>query len=347
MFKIFWDEKFFLPENVTWKDLEPGIRDGVIYRNYNDLLWSIPLAILLIVIRLCFIKHFCIPLSHILKIKSKKVKMPFENAVLEKMYRKCQTLPTKMELVSLMKQTDISIREIERWWRMRRMHDRPTSIDKFGENCWRFLFHSFNFTFGLSILWNSSYIWNFIDLFRDYPRHSLDNGFWWYYNITQAFYISQTLLHFFETRRKDFWQMFIHHILSITLIMTSWIFNYILCFLVVNFFHDIADVFLEGAKTFKYANYKTLSTVFFILFPISWIITRLVIFSKYIYCGIFETSALFKHFPFFYIIILMHLLLFALHILWTFVIIRATSNFLTHKKIGDYRSSSENDSEDN
>ena len=39
------------------------------------------------------------PLGLILQIKSKKVQIPFENAVLEKMYRKGQKIPTNMVLI--------------------------------------------------------------------------------------------------------------------------------------------------------------------------------------------------------------------------------------------------------
>ncbi|XP_070502221.1 ceramide synthase 2-like [Chironomus tepperi] len=340
----FWNERFWLPGNITWKDVEPGFRDGITYRNYNDLLWSIPLAIAITALRSCCIKYFFIPLGHILHIKSKKVKIPFENAVLEKMYRKCHKLPTDMELVNLKKQTDLSKREIERWWRKRRAHDRPTSLDKFGENCWRFLFYSSNFIFGLSILWNTSWMWNFIDMFRGYPKHSLDNGLWWYYNITLAFYTSQTFLHFIETRRKDFWQMFIHHILTITLIMASWTVNAVRGGSLIVFVHDIADVLLEGAKTLKYTKYDKLASTFFVAFAFVWIITRLGIFSRIVHCGIFEFPTLFPPYPIYYLLAIMNVFLLTLHIVWTYMIYQVAIKLITHKTFEDVRSSTEDES---
>jgi hypothetical protein len=74
-------------------------------------------------------------------------------------------------MVGLMKQTDMSEREIARWWRRKRAQNKWTTLDKFCDNCWRCAFYSFNFTFGLSVLWDKSWLWNFFDMFRDYPFH--------------------------------------------------------------------------------------------------------------------------------------------------------------------------------
>ncbi|CAG9801932.1 unnamed protein product [Chironomus riparius] len=343
--KNFWNEKFWLPGNVTWKDLEPGIRDGIIYRNYNDLLWSIPLTIIIIALRFCCIKYCFKPLGQILEVKSKKVKIPFENAVLEKMYKKCKKLPTNLELVSLTKQTDITIREIERWWRKRRAHDRPTLMDKFGENSWHFSFYTLNFIFGLSILWNSSWLWNFIDIFRDFPRHSLDNGLWWYYNITLAFYTSQSVFHFFETRRKDFWQMFIHHILTITLLIVSWTVNAVRSGSLIVFVHDIADVLLEGGKSLNCTKYNKFASILFAAFIPVWIITRLGIFSRIVYSGIFEFPTVFPIYPLYYVLAIMNVFLLTMHIVWTYMIFQIAIKLIRHNKFEDVRSSTEDESD--
>lgn len=48
---------------------------------------------------------------------------------------------------------------------------------------------------------------------------------WWYYMISLAFYLSLTFYQFFDVKRKDFWPLFIHHIISIVLLSFSWIAN--------------------------------------------------------------------------------------------------------------------------
>ena len=127
--------------------------------------------------------------------------------------------------------------------------------------------------------------------------------------------------------------------------MTSWTFNFIRSGSFVIFLHDIADVLLEAAKTFKCANYEKLSIVFLILFSFTWIITRLGIFAKLIYSARFETSAFFECYPFFNILGTMNVLLLTLHIMWTFMIFKSLLKLLTHKKFDDVRSSTEEVSE--
>ncbi|KAI8441922.1 hypothetical protein MSG28_005595 [Choristoneura fumiferana] len=70
------------------------------------------------------------------------------------------------------------------------------------------------------------------------------NDIWWYYMVSSAFYWSLTLSQFWDVRRKDFWQMFVHHLATIALLSTTirapmllpmfpayYIFNSLLCLL--------------------------------------------------------------------------------------------------------------------
>lgn len=49
---VFSNSQFWLPSNVTWKDIEPGSH-GINHANYIDLLYyPVPMSLLLIVLRL-------------------------------------------------------------------------------------------------------------------------------------------------------------------------------------------------------------------------------------------------------------------------------------------------------
>lgn len=63
--------------------------------------------------------------------------------------------------------------------------------------------------------------------------------------ITLSFYWSLMVSQFFDVKRKDFWQMFAHHVLTICLLDLSWVCNFhkIGCLTII--VHDLADVFLE------------------------------------------------------------------------------------------------------
>ncbi|KAL7027200.1 hypothetical protein ACKWTF_005353 [Chironomus riparius] len=137
--------------------------------------------------------------------------------------------------------------------------------------------------------------------------------------------------------------MFIHHILAIVLIMTSWTINLIRCGSLVVFVHEIADTLLEGAKASKTATYEKLASFFFISFALSWIITRLVIFARIIYLGIFEFPKLFMPYPFYYVLATMNVLLLILHILWTFLIFKSILKIMKDKQFEDIRSCTEDE----
>jgi len=73
------------------------------------------------------------------------------------------------QLIGLAKQTDLPEIVIEIWWKARREQDKPTTLLRFYENCWRFCYHSLSFVFGLAVLWNKSWLWNVIDIWIGYP----------------------------------------------------------------------------------------------------------------------------------------------------------------------------------
>jgi ceramide synthetase len=137
--------------------------------------------------------------------------------------------------------------------------------------------------------------------------------------------------------------MFIHHILTVILILSSWTTNFVRAGSLIIFLHDISDVFLEGAKTFKSVKYEKHSSVFFVMLVIVWIVTRLGVFPKIVFCTIFKFPTLFPKFPIYYIISSMLVLLLILHILWTFMIFKVSCRLISKKKIEDVRSSTEDE----
>ncbi len=75
--------------------------------------------------------------------------------------------------------------------------------------------------------------------------------------ISLAFYWSLAFSQFFDVKRKDFWQMFIHHIATIVLLSFSWICNLHRVGTLVLVIHDAADCILDVSVDFldqKYPN---------------------------------------------------------------------------------------------
>jgi hypothetical protein len=66
----------------------------------------------------------------------------------------------------------------------------------------------------------------------NYPHHELEADVWWYYMFSLAFYWSLSISQFFDVKRKDFVEMFIHHITTIALLAFSWtcnLFRWVFC----------------------------------------------------------------------------------------------------------------------
>lgn len=63
--------------------------------------------------------------------------------------------------------------------------------------------------------------------------------------ISLAFYWSLAFSQFFDVKRKDFWQMFIHHIATISLLSFSWICNLHRVGTLILVVHDSADFILD------------------------------------------------------------------------------------------------------
>lgn len=78
---------------------------------------------------------------------------------------------------------------------------------------------------------------------------SVENDIWWYYMISMSFYWALTVTQFFDNKRKDFWQMFIHHMITLLLMALSWVCNLHRVGSLVLVVHDCADILLEVKMT--------------------------------------------------------------------------------------------------
>ncbi|OWR55056.1 ceramide synthase 6 like protein [Danaus plexippus plexippus] len=223
------------------------------------------------------------------------------------------------QICALAKQLDMSERQVERWWRLRRSQDKPSTLVKFCENMWRCTFYLYNFSYGMFILWDKEWLWDIDQCYIGYPHQGLTPDIWWYYMISAAFYWSLTISQFWDVRRKDFWQMFVHHIATILLLSFSW-----------------------AVKAAKYAGYQKLCDSLFLGLIVTWISTRVGIFPFYI---IWSTSIrapmLLPMFPAYYIFNSLLCLLLILHIVWTCLILQiAYITIKAGQMEGDIRSSS-------
>ena len=109
----------------------------------------------------------------------------------------------------------------------------------------------------------------------------MENDVWWYYMLELSFYWSLSFSQFFDVKRKDFWEMFLHHNTTICLIMFSWTAHFTRIGTLVMILHDCADPLLELAKLFRYAGYRKTCDAVFVLFSLIWVMTRYILVHVY------------------------------------------------------------------
>ena len=279
--RTFWSPSFWLPQNITWNDVAPGSKPNIIYADYKDLLWSIPMAIALYAIRYCTEKYIFRAIGRTLGIKSLRSKRPTRNRILEAAFTKCNQMDQKT-MIGLAKQLDCTMtdREIERWWRLRQAQNKPSTLCKFCENSWRCLYFTCSFSLGLFVLWDKPWLWDIELCWPNHPHHSIDNGVWFYITMSLSLYWSLIVSQFFDIKRKDFWLMFFHHIGTLLAIALSWIGHFHRIMSLILLYHDFADIFLEAVKIAKYAKYQKLCDCMMAIFVIAWIASRLILCPK-------------------------------------------------------------------
>ena len=104
-------------------------------------------------------------------------------------------------------------------------HPTPRTATRFAEQAWSVSYYSISFSIGLYIALNSPCWGDLRELWAEYPQIESDGFFKGYYLVEMAFWLQQVFVLNIEARRKDFWQMLCHHIVTCTLIFMSYTYN--------------------------------------------------------------------------------------------------------------------------
>ncbi|XP_072284364.1 ceramide synthase 2 [Pyxicephalus adspersus] len=336
-YDYFWWHRFWLPENLTWADLED--KEDRIYAKASDLYITIPLAFVFLIVRYVFEIYAATPLARLLGVKNKVKLRAAYSPVLETYYASCSKHPKQNDLENLSKASKFTVRQVERWFRRRRNQDRPSLQKKFREASWRFTFYLIAFIAGMAVLVDKPWFYDLREVWRGFPKQTMLPSQYWYYMIELGFYWSLLFRVAFDVKRKDFKEQIIHHVATIILISFSWCANYIRVGTLVMAIHDSSDFFLESAKMFNYAGWKETCNNIFVVFALVFIITRIIIFPFWIlHCTWVYPLEIYPAFFGFYFFNVMLWVLQCLHIFWAYLILGMAHKFLTGKLEQDARS---------
>ncbi|GLT63453.1 hypothetical protein SLA2020_360180 [Shorea laevis] len=161
-------------------------------------------------------------------------------------------------------------------------------IRKFKESAWKCIYFLSAEFLALSVTYdepwftNTRYFWvgpgNQV-----WPDQKLKLKLRGLYMYAAGFYTySIFALIFWETRRSDFGVSMGHHVVSVILIVLSYIFRFARVGSVVLAIHDANDVFLEVGKMSVYSGAETLASLSLILFVISWTLLRIIFYPFWI-----------------------------------------------------------------
>ncbi|ODQ81463.1 hypothetical protein BABINDRAFT_32812 [Babjeviella inositovora NRRL Y-12698] len=148
------------------------------------------------------------------------------------------------------------------------------ALTRFAEQGWSFTYYSISWGVGMWLYVRSNYWLDCDNIFRGWPHQTFSVAFKSYYLIQIACWLQQIFVLNVEEKRKDYVQMFSHHIITCILCIGSYYKHFTNIGHVILVIMDLVDIFLAAAKMLKYLGYSTACDVMFILFMVSWIILR-------------------------------------------------------------------------
>jgi len=329
--KWFWNPALWLPPNTTWEMLLDRT-DGVYYPDFYDLWIPFPIALGLLTLRFLWERFVAAPIGRRWQISEALPRRALPNETLETAFRRHRkVLPAHHVVVGLAKQIDWSERQIERWWRRRRVQGKPSELKRFRETSWRFMFYVLAFWLGLYVLWDKPWLWDTKHFWYAYPMQPMTSDLYWYYMLEMSFYWSLVFSLFMDVKRKDFVENVIHHIVTLSLMVVSWSGNMTRIGTLVMCTHDAVDYILELAKLLKYLKWHKVCDALFVLFTVVWFLTRILFYPfRIIRSALFEGHVIIGCFTnIYYMYNGLLLVLQVLHIIWFYMILRMAYNFVT------------------
>jgi len=212
-------------------------------------------------------------------------------------------------------------------------------VGKFNESFWKLIVYMTFVVLGMRAIIHEPWFSDCQQFWANYPTQSHSPELLQYYWMEMAFYISsQFMLLCWETRRSDFYAMFIHHCATNTLIMFSYYKSCLRIGSIIMLLHDVSDVFLESAKLCKYGSRETAADLLFGGFMLSWAVLRLYYFPFVIVQHVVKESL--QHLGnvvSYYSFSALLCTLVVLHVYWFWLILRVAVKKLVTGKVDDVR----------
>ncbi len=242
-------------------------------------------------------------------------------------------------------------------WSIRQDKSSNKKITKFVEALWRFLFYAYFCYLGYVALFASpgtvSWLQDTKEHWRGWPTQPISSAISFYYNIELGAYIHQLM--WTEVSRSDSVEMILHHLVTILLIVFSYLTSFTRIGSSILLLHDSADIFLESAKVFNYisktSGNKGLSIycdTLFAIFALTFLVTRLILYPRYlVYSLVYESPVMLGGvWPGYWTFAGLLVVLQCLHVFWFYLILRMVYSLLSTGIEKDVRSDDEEEVDD-
>ncbi|KAK6204746.1 TLC domain-containing protein [Scheffersomyces amazonensis] len=153
------------------------------------------------------------------------------------------------------------------------IHSRKARV-RFAEQGWTFTYATLSCFVGMYLFKKSPYYFNLDYVFLEWPHDKIPGELKAFYLISIAFWLQQIFVLNIEQKRKDYLQMFSHHIITCCLTIGSYYYYFTRIGHIILMIMDSGDTFLSSAKMLKYAGFSNACDVMFLVFLVSWVILR-------------------------------------------------------------------------
>ena len=161
----------------------------------------------------------------------------------------------------------------------------PIQRKKWAEQSWQLFIHIAFSSAQAVILSSEPWYEHPLTCWVPHPTTQAEEGFRWdlqvVYVSALAVWIYTCFVHrFLDERRKDYFVMYVHHIVTIALVAGSWAARYLRIGLLVMWVHDVSDVFIDVLKMVNYLKLEGMkgcfgSEIAYVATMVSWAYWRL------------------------------------------------------------------------
>lgn len=159
---------------------------------------------------------------------------------------------------------------------------------------------------------------------KDFPNHEVTSDIFWYFMIMLGYYWAIMIMDILPPSRQNPTNIKItfHHIVTVLLIVFTWICGLIRIATLILFIHEYSDVALHAKKMCKYAGYKKASELFSVAFCFLWVLTRCCV-LPWMALSIFLDAGRWIKMPALFLYQFLFLSLLSLTFIWTLLLIRS------------------------